>query len=284
YVWYGHMKNGSVTTKNIGETVAQGEYLGIVGSSGNSAGPHLHFEVYDKNSNLIDPFAGPCNNWNTTSWWANQRPEIDPAINSIHTNSKPPVFPACPQNEIQNEEDYFWQLDTIYLMTYYRHLSTGDTVNITIYEPDNTVWGSWPWVSTWQFYVAAYMYYWIVPGSNAPSGMWRFRADYKGYTYEHNFFVGVVQNSKQINRQSLRISVFPNPVQGQLHIKALCRQQSVASFTVSDLGGRVLLHTEKLFRVGETRFGMDMGRLSGGVYMLSVKGLDFSENFRILKQ
>lgn len=31
--WYGHLKNGSATTKTIGEEVEEGEYLGIVGSS-----------------------------------------------------------------------------------------------------------------------------------------------------------------------------------------------------------------------------------------------------------
>lgn len=43
--WYGHMKKNSVTTKQVGDNVVAGEYLGIVGSSGNSSGPHLHFEV-----------------------------------------------------------------------------------------------------------------------------------------------------------------------------------------------------------------------------------------------
>ena len=43
--WYGHMKSGSLTTKAVGETVVTGEYLGIVGSSGSSTGPHLHFEI-----------------------------------------------------------------------------------------------------------------------------------------------------------------------------------------------------------------------------------------------
>ena len=43
--WYGHMKAGSLTNKAVGQTVSSGEYLGIVGSSGNSTGPHLHFGI-----------------------------------------------------------------------------------------------------------------------------------------------------------------------------------------------------------------------------------------------
>ena len=37
--WYGHLKNGSLTTKLVGQTVERGEYLGVVGSSGCSTGP-----------------------------------------------------------------------------------------------------------------------------------------------------------------------------------------------------------------------------------------------------
>jgi hypothetical protein len=34
--WYGHMKSGSLTLKGVGASVAAGEYLGRVGSSGSS--------------------------------------------------------------------------------------------------------------------------------------------------------------------------------------------------------------------------------------------------------
>lgn len=48
---YGHMSK-ILTTK--GEKVTQGQKIGLVGSTGYSTGPHLHFTVY-KNGTLVDP-------------------------------------------------------------------------------------------------------------------------------------------------------------------------------------------------------------------------------------
>ncbi len=52
---YGHLKQFSVVVA-LGETVAAGDVLGVVGSSGCSTAPHLHFEVHDAAGGIIDPF------------------------------------------------------------------------------------------------------------------------------------------------------------------------------------------------------------------------------------
>ncbi len=48
---YGHL---SVISVSEGQRVSQGAVIGAVGSTGNSTGPHLHFEVY-ANDSRIDP-------------------------------------------------------------------------------------------------------------------------------------------------------------------------------------------------------------------------------------
>jgi hypothetical protein len=51
YALYAHMKPHSVTVK-VGDLVTDGQKLGLLGNSGNTDGPHLHFQVMDRPSVL----------------------------------------------------------------------------------------------------------------------------------------------------------------------------------------------------------------------------------------
>ena len=55
---YGHLRRGSILV-TPGQAVMAGTPLGLVGSSGFSNWPHLHFEVR-RGSTAIDPWKGPC--------------------------------------------------------------------------------------------------------------------------------------------------------------------------------------------------------------------------------
>ncbi len=64
---YAHLKKDSIEV-SADSHVACGQRLGLVGSSGYSTGPHLHFEVRDANNSRFDPFVGDCSDTPTTAW------------------------------------------------------------------------------------------------------------------------------------------------------------------------------------------------------------------------
>jgi hypothetical protein len=51
YAFYAHLQPGSIKVK-LGDRVKRGQRLGLVGNSGNSTEPHLHFHVSDASSPL----------------------------------------------------------------------------------------------------------------------------------------------------------------------------------------------------------------------------------------
>lgn len=188
---YLHMKNGSVTTKAVGATIAQGEYLGVVGSSGSSTGPHLHFEVRNAaNTTPIDPFHGDCNT--SASLWAEQPPYYDSAVIAVHTGTAAPVRPPCPQPEVPNTADTFEPDDTVYFVTTYRDQLAGQQSVYRVLRPDGTIYRQWTHASTAKHYSVSY-WYWAMTldlYGSPPEGTWIFEVTYQGETYRKAFVVG----------------------------------------------------------------------------------------------
>ena len=185
--WYGHMKRNSLTPKAVGATVAKGEYLGVVASSGFSTGPHLHLEVYDNGDNLIDPYAGPSNTLNgNTSWWANQQAPRVPTLNALLTHDAPPET-GCPGiNENPHFQNDFSPGETIYTRAYYRDRLIGDVADNRIKRPDGTVWASWTTTSVNLWNAVTWPNSFTLP-TTGPFGTWTFEIDYRGQTFVHQF-------------------------------------------------------------------------------------------------
>jgi murein DD-endopeptidase MepM/ murein hydrolase activator NlpD len=218
--WYGHMKSGSLTTKGLGATVTKGEFLGIVGSSGSSTAPHLHFEVYTSNAytTLVDPWAGTCNALNgMTSWWASQQAYHVPTLNKIQTHGRAPNPYGCEADEKTNFKNVFLPKDTILFAFYFRDQEISTTLNATIYKPDNSVWTSWN--RTFDAYYSSSYWYWsyTLP-SNAPAGTWKFVGTYNGNTVTYNFIVSTVSGIRN-DKNIAALELYPNPSANQVFVK-----------------------------------------------------------------
>jgi hypothetical protein len=190
--WYLHMKNGSVTTKGIGETVAAGEYLGIVGSSGCSTGPHLHFEVDDPSAapdDLFDPYDGACNALNPGTLWSSQPTYREPAINRLTTGDALPSFPACPTQEVPNERRLFEAAETIYLVVYLRDEDPGLPKNLKTIRPDGSTQYDWEHTTPSVFNSSYWYWFWEVEDV---AGRWLFQVTFDGVVYERAYWVGAL--------------------------------------------------------------------------------------------
>ncbi|MFN8346012.1 MAG: peptidoglycan DD-metalloendopeptidase family protein [Spirosomataceae bacterium] len=196
--WYWHLKNGSVTNKTVGQTVQQGEYLGIIGSSGMSGGPHLHFEVRNASNQIVDPFAGPSNTTTNTSLWLQQKPYWDSKIARLMTHSGlPNPYPACSANPVDEtlEKRSFVSGEMVYFFKYGRDWQPGQTFNLKVIQPNGAIWVNYSYTRPldWQTFASNYNYFnQTLPGT-AQAGTWKFQVTTLNDTYETVFNVNTTR-------------------------------------------------------------------------------------------
>ena len=235
---YMHFKNGTITTKNIGESVVEGEYLGKAGSSGSSNWPHLHFEVRDNNNALIDPFGGPCNSLNgNQSWWAAQPQYMEPRINHISTHYSSQEFYQCPVPETTYEQVNFQPGDSLIMRCYYSDLDNNALTSLVIRDPQSNVYVAWDFNSPWSFAATTWGWWYYIVQNTWPTGAYTFEATFNGVTYVRPFTVGMPIGLEE--REALGLSLFPNPATGALHVSG--PHLYGAQLTILDGSGREVL-------------------------------------------
>ena len=232
--WYGHMKMNTQTSKAVGASVAAGEFLGNVGSSGSSDVPHLHFEMHDAQGNILDPYHGSCNA--PASLWATQKPYNEPTVNALLTHTAPPVFNNCPQQATTNVSTSFQPGGQPYFAAYYHDQQQGQTTTYTVYRPDNSVFQTWTHTSPGS-YLQSY-WYWTYPlPANAPIGTWRFTATFQGSTVTQSFTVGVLATTAA---RSAAFALFPNPAHGHATAELAAAPAAGAEAIITNQLGQVV--------------------------------------------
>ena len=262
--WYAHMKNGSLSSKNVGEDVIEGEFLGIIGSSGDSLGPHLHFEIHDADDNIIDPYSGTCNNFNQESWWQIQKPYNNPNINALLTHSAMPIIPDCPETETTNESNKFDIDQTIYFGLYIRDPEIGSTANLKLIQPNDLTFDTWDYIieeSALQNVLAS-SFYWN-RNDLAIVGEWKWEVIYAGKTVTHSFNI---ERTLSIDEKKINdLFVYPNPADDMISFSS----KNIKTATIINIFGE----TVKLVAQPEGIEKINISQLPNGLYFLMTKDL-----------
>jgi murein DD-endopeptidase MepM/ murein hydrolase activator NlpD len=117
--WYWHFRTNSVAV-TVGQHVVAGQQIGFAASSGNSGGPHLHFETRDhppSGETVFDPFTGSCNPGPTG--FINQPPLLlntyanDFAFSTTNLSGLPPWPFDQPRTGQMAFDEYLWFWATI---------------------------------------------------------------------------------------------------------------------------------------------------------------------------
>lgn len=273
YALYGHMKKNSLTTKGVGDSVQTGEFLGVVGSSGNSTGPHLHFEVFDSSDNLIDPFSGTCNPLNNSSWWNTQMNYREPNINAVMSHSAAPVFNPCPQLETINAKNVFDFGEDIYLAAYFKDQVSGTQATYTLKDSNGNVINTWS--QNFQADLNASYWFYVISVLEDNPVSWRdltFEVSYEGQVVSHTI---EIKNLGTNAAEENQIVVYPNPFDEKITVSGL---NGFPAISLYDISGKLV----RRIIPNSSNPTLETAALAKGVYFLKVLGSDGEETVKTL--
>jgi murein DD-endopeptidase MepM/ murein hydrolase activator NlpD len=193
---YLHLKNGSLTDAAVGTRIPAGARLGLVGSSGISTGPHLHFELRGADGSVIEPSSGQCNG--LASRWSEQPAYRQPRLNVVGVHSAPPqLFSGeCGRAERPNHARWFKPGDTIYVAGYYADQPAAKVSTIVLRRPDGSEQSHFDHAPTASqlgardaYNASSWLFSTQLPADAAP-GRWEASITYEGRTLTQPFAVG----------------------------------------------------------------------------------------------
>lgn len=141
---YAHLRNGSVLVK-VGDQVAAGQPLGLIGLSGRSEFPHVHFELR-RDKQVIDPFSrhadAPCDGPHVSLWDEATQARLAyraPGLIAHGFTDKPPSKAAVLENASAPMGALPENPDTLVYWAQLYGLAAGDTGWLRLRAPDGRI-------------------------------------------------------------------------------------------------------------------------------------------------
>lgn len=223
---YYHLKKDSVTV-SLGQPVVAGQQIGMVGSSGNSFGPHLHFQTMI-NGAVAEPFAGPCGA--SESGWAEQAP-LDTEALFLHDFGitrtdlfslpqpwwEPWALPADPQIHMDDPAVVFWW--------YVYNFPQDCLIRVRFYRPDQSLAADaeWNWGNTEIWRAHKNWFAWDLQWMGPMVGTWRLLFELDGEVMMDTPFEVVAAVDPEFNRPPAPITVGLDPSAPQSDDVVFCR-------------------------------------------------------------
>lgn len=175
--WYGHLTTGSTGHNKVGQSVKSGQYLGLMGSSGASTGPHLHFAMLTPDRKDIDPYKGPGSS-SKRSMWRKQKPYRNPAISAIFTHAYIPQIRSCGVPEKTHKSSEFSPGDEVVVGVYFRDLIKDDVIHYTMLNPAGELVSSGEHLNESTLSLGSVFWKYGLP-RRAQSGVWKIQVQYR---------------------------------------------------------------------------------------------------------
>jgi len=209
--YYYHLREGSVGVK-VGQTVSQGQVIGMVGSSGASSATHLHFAVY--NGDAVETYKDPF------TYWRDPLPyqgDVDQIVDAGVTNANPTSILNV--EERPPEMRTFTQASgqTVWgWMNYYARANLAP--NFTLYRPNGTVFSTTNYTAASVPNRGGYSYFSMALPASPDPGTWQ---------------VGYSIGGVELRRESFTVTAAGGPAaqveQGTTYILTAARPRSTAA-------------------------------------------------------
>jgi len=223
---YFHLKQNSVAV-TLGQPVVAGQQIGMVGSSGNSFGPHLHFQTMIDGV-VTEPFAGPCGS--SESGWTDQGP-LDSEALFLHDFGitrtdlftlpqpwwEPWPLPTDPQIQLDDPAVVFWWF--VY------NFPQDCLIRVRFYRPDQSLASEaqWNWGNAELWRTHKNWFAWDLQWMGPVVGTWRLVFELDGQVMIDTPFEVVASVDPQFNRPPAPITASFDPPAPESSDVVFCR-------------------------------------------------------------